>query len=140
KGNVGPGPIVTCPAQGNVGKISSVKDPMGRNVFTPVPAIMTDNNFASLNRGYIVGTPGGQANYIDLIPVKEGTLGNIGLGTVSMISVPAYSVPANAPQCQNGPRLSTLDGRLEHAVEGKDPVSGTLSVWTAHAVFGGAGS
>jgi hypothetical protein len=49
-------------------------------------------------------------------------------------------VPASARQ-PGGPVLDTLDGRLEHAVSGIDPLHGNVeAVWTAHAVFGGAGS
>jgi hypothetical protein len=54
--------------------------------------------------------------------------------------VPTYSLPPNAPQCQGGRPLDTLDGRLEHAVEGSDPVHSGFGLWTAHAVAGGAGA
>src|SRR5207244_2610472 len=46
----------------------------------------------------------------------------------------------NALQCQAGPPLDTLDGRLETAVVGSDPLRGAFAIWTSHAVLGGAGS
>jgi hypothetical protein len=49
-------------------------------------------------------------------------------------------VPAAAPQPGTKKTLDTLDGRLEHAVGAIDPLLGHVAIWTAHAVFGGAGS
>src|SRR5439155_8723138 len=57
------------------------------------------------------------------------------------VSVPAYAMPASAAQQGSSYLLDTLDGRFEAAVAAVDPAhGGKLAVWTAHAVFGGAGA
>jgi hypothetical protein len=56
------------------------------------------------------------------------------------VAVPAYQMPSNAPQLGSPYLLDTLDGRFEAAVAAVDPGhGGTVGLWTAHAVFGGAG-
>jgi hypothetical protein len=146
KGFVGPGPIGNCPPQAQIGRFANVRDASGKLIFTPVPAVMTDNKFSTVNRGFVVSTPdltsqpGFTANYLTLIGVKESTFGSASLTAPVTIPVPTYTIPPNAPQCQGGRVLDTLDGRLEHAVEGSDPVHAGFGLWTAHAVAGGAGS
>jgi hypothetical protein len=145
KANIGPAPIVNCPAQGIHGRIANIKNADGSQAFTPVPGIMTDNtNFPSLQRGYVVAIPasvgnGGSANYITLYSVNDLASG-AALTPAKSVPVPSYQFPPDAPQCSSPRLLSTLDGRLEHAVWGKDPLSGTLSIWTSHSVLGGAGA
>jgi hypothetical protein len=56
------------------------------------------------------------------------------------VTVPSYSMPSSAPQKGSSYLLDTLDGRFEAAVAAVDPANGNeLALWTAHAVFGGAG-
>jgi hypothetical protein len=57
------------------------------------------------------------------------------------VPVPSYALPADAPQNGSPYLLDTLDGRFEAAVAAVDPARGNkVAVWTAHAVFGGAGA
>jgi hypothetical protein len=68
------------------------------------------------------------------------------LSVAVRLSVPFYSVPADAPQAgttasgQPAPLLDTLSGKLTQAYAAVDPRLGHMVIWTAHAVFGGAGS
>lgn len=145
KGFVGPGPIGNCPPAAQKGRFPAVRDAFGKLIFTPVPAVMTDHNFSTTSRGFVVSTPdltsqpGFSANYLTMIGIREGTFGSASLTPPVTIPVPTYSLPPNAPQCQGGRPLDTLDGRLEHAVAGRDPVHAQFGFWTAHAVVGGAG-
>ena len=53
----------------------------------------------------------------------------------------SFESPPDAPQKGTTKLLDTLDGRMEHAVSGKDPGHGNkTAVWVAHNVMGGAGS
>jgi hypothetical protein len=145
KGNVGPNPITTCPAQSSFGlnKFSTLRNQDGTLAFTPVPAINADNTETALNPfGFVVATPlpGPSSTYITIYGLSNTGIG-LTLSPPHSLSVPAYSVPPNAPQCQTTARLDTLDGRLEKAVLAADPLHGvTQAIWTAHAVAGGAGS
>ena len=59
----------------------------------------------------------------------------------SDITVGAFSSPPDAPQSGTSNLLDTLDGRMTHAVSGKDPLHGSkTAVWVAHSVAGGAGA
>jgi hypothetical protein len=85
-------------------------------------------NFISV---YSVSTNGTDANGIP-VPVVSGP---------ASVPVPSYSLPASAPQSGSSYLLDTLDGRFEASVAAVDPArGGVAAVWTAHAVFGGAGS
>jgi hypothetical protein len=140
KGNIGPNPIQTCPAQGLKGRIQTIKNADNTLATTPVPGVMTDNDFATQGRGAVVAEPDNTVNtYITLYQLIE-TLTGLKMGPPMTIPVPSYSAPANAAQCQAGPPLDTLDGRLETAVTGSDPLRGGFAIWTSHAVLGGAGS
>jgi hypothetical protein len=113
---------------------------------TPVPANLVDD---SNGAGYVVANADlstrSSANFISLYTVT--TAGNdasgIPIPTISgptNVTVPAYSLPASAPQKGSSYLLDTLDGRFEAAVGAVDPGHGGIAVWTAHAVFGGPGS
>ncbi len=61
-------------------------------------------------------------------------------GPVS-VPVSSYSIPASAQQQGSSNLLDTLDGRFEAAVAAVDPGhANNVAIWTAHAVFGGAGA
>jgi hypothetical protein len=68
----------------------------------------------------------------------DGTA-NIGSnGKGRAVSVASYSMPGNAPQRNSTFKLDSLDGRLIHAVSGKDPAhGGALGIWTSHTVDSG---
>ena len=80
---------------------------------------------------YAVSTSGTDANGIPVPSIAGPT----------NVSVPTYAMPANAPQQGSPYLLDTLDGRFEAAVAATDPGhGGQIALWTAHAVFGGAGT
>jgi hypothetical protein len=117
---------------------------------TPVPADLVDGG----KTGYVVGNadltdpasaPGGAADFLTLFQVTTTPDANghpvASFGSPQTIPVAPYSIAANAPEKGSSSVLDTLDGRLEHAVAAVDPANGgRVDVWTAHAVFGGAGA
>jgi hypothetical protein len=118
---------------------------------TPVPANLVDD---STGAGYVVANadltdaaahPSG-ADFVSLYRVgTNGTDANgIPIPSVSGptgVSVPTYAMPSNAPQQASSYLLDTLDGRFEAAVAAVDTGhEGKIGLWTAHAVFGGAGT
>jgi len=148
----GSDPITACPDKSTfkTGSVQTVQNADGSDAWTPVPAIQTDPSGV----GYVVaaydvgGTTNGdivgelpQATFLTVYKITKNADGtpNIPLkGTA--VTVPSYMSPADAPQPGPGV-LDTLDGRLTHAVSGVDPLhGGKTTVWTEHAVFGGAGS
>src|SRR5205807_448450 len=114
---------------------------------TPVPANLVDD---ATGTGYVVAnadlsvTPA--ADFVSVYAVTtSGTDANgipvPSISGPSSVSVPAYAMPADAPQNGSSYLLDTLDGRFEAAVAAVDPGHGNrLALWTAHAVFGGPGS
>jgi hypothetical protein len=112
---------------------------------TPVPANLVDDANGS---GYIVAnadlsvTP--SADFVSVYKVSTNGFDSSGRpipkreGPTTM-TVPSYSMPSSAPQKGSSYLLDTLDGRFEAAVAAVDPAAGKLALWTAHAVFGGAG-
>src|SRR5205807_9490492 len=57
------------------------------------------------------------------------------------VTVPSYAMPADAQESGSSCLLDTLDGRFEASGAAVDPGKGnTMAVWTARAVFGGAGA
>jgi hypothetical protein len=114
---------------------------------TPVPANLVDD---SNGAGYVVAnadlseTP--SANFASLYSVAtSGTDANgIPIPSISgptNVPVASYAMPSSAAQNGSSYLLDTLDGRFEAAVAAVDPGhSNNVAVWTAHAVFGGAGS
>jgi hypothetical protein len=119
---------------------------------TPVPAHLVDD---SNGAGYVVGnadltvdpyktngaafasvfsvTTSGQtdANGV-IIPTFAGP---------NSVAVSNYTIPQNAAQRGSSYLIDTLDGRFEAAVAAVDPTPGRgVAIWTAHAVFGGAGA
>ena len=114
---------------------------------TPVPANLVDDGNGT---GYVVAnadlTTVPSADFVSVYSVStSGTDANgIPVPLVSgpaSVPVPSYSLPASAPQAGSSYLLDTLDGRFEASVAAVDPAhGGVTAVWTAHAVFGGAGS
>jgi hypothetical protein len=113
---------------------------------TPVPANLVDdaNGF-----GYIVANADlsvvPSANFVSVYRVSTNGVDSSGrpiprLEGPTSVTVPSYSMPSSAPQKGSSYLLDTLDGRFEAAVAAVDPANGSkLALWTAHAVFGGAG-
>jgi hypothetical protein len=127
----GPG----CPTLGFADRLD-VRNADGSPAASPVPANDVEGNSSN----YVVAARSGSGVFISVFQVVNygGTILFLGPRTMG---VPFYSAPANAPQ-PGGADLNTLDDRLTQAVEALDPNqgSGSLSVWTQHTVFGGAGA
>lgn len=113
---------------------------------TPVPANLVDDAYGS---GYIVANADlsvvPSANFVSVYRVSTNGVDSSGrpiprLEGPTSVTVPSYSMPSSAPQNGSSYLLDTLDGRFEAAVAAVDPANGSkLALWTAHAVFGGAG-
>ncbi len=137
------GPITDCPSirTFKIGKCQQLKNPDGTLLFTPVPAVQTDDS----PTGYVVGTQDlssvGFSNYVTVYTVTKVPLtGKAQCRRRGRVFVHTFGIPADAPQTGTPNLLDTLDGRLEHAVSAVDPLVGGVTIWTAHAVLGGAGS
>jgi hypothetical protein len=117
---------------------------------TPVPANLVDD---STGAGYVIANadlsdttahPSGAA-FASVYAVTTGGTDANGTPTPSIsgpvnVAVPAYRMPSNAPEQGSPYLLDTLDGRFEAAVAATDPrQGGRIGLWSAHAVFGGAG-
>jgi hypothetical protein len=129
-----------CPAQLGAGGIfSNLKNANGTQTSTPEPAVSADLTSGGLIVGSAdVGT--GSATYLTVFKVTKNAQGGAAISAPSAVTVASYQMPANAPQSGTTQRLDTMDTRLTHAVAGYDPRIGATAIWTAHAVFGGAGS
>jgi hypothetical protein len=129
-----------CPAQlGSGGIFSSLKNANGSQMSTPEPAVSAD----ATSGGWIVGSADvgtGSANYLTVFKVTKNAQGDASISAPTAVTVGSYQMPANAPQSGTTQLLDTMDTRLTHAVAGYDPRIGATAIWTAHAVFGGAGS
>jgi hypothetical protein len=140
----GSGPIASCPSATTfkAGKFSDIRNVDGTQAFTPVPAIQADSSKA----GFVVASAdietGGTGNFLTVFQVTpSGADPTVpALSAPHAISVPAYQMGPDAPQANTNRLLDTLDGRLTHSVQAKDPRAQTTTVWTGHAVLGGAGT
>jgi hypothetical protein len=144
-----PNPVTTCPAASNfgAGKFTDLRNEDGSIAFTPVPPIATDTT----NRGAVVTMSDiecpdicGTGTLITVHAVRPSEANPLvpELKVVGdSVMVGAFESPPDAPQKGSTDLLDTLDGRLTHAVMGRDPAHGNkMAVWVAHTVLGGAGS
>ncbi len=120
----------------------------GSAAATPVPASLVDDASGG-GAGYVVANADlsvtSSADFLSVFRVTtNGNVNGIPQAQFSgptTVAVPAYSMPASAPQQGSSYLLDTLDGRFEAAVAAVDPShGGGVAVWTAHAVYGGPGS
>jgi hypothetical protein len=145
----GQAPVTTCPAQATFGTglFTNLRNQGGTQAFTPVPAIQTDPS----SRGFVVTMSdiecpdicgnGTKITVHVLLPDPSNPSVPRLLTTGKSITVASYTSPPDAPQKSTTNTLDTLDGRLTHAVSGKDPSHGNnLAIWVSHSVMGGAGS
>jgi hypothetical protein len=114
---------------------------------TPVPANLIDD---SNGAGYVVAnadlseTP--SANFVSIYSISTNGNDPNGIPVPSIsgptnVPVASYAMPSSAAQNGSSYLLDTLDGRFEAAVAAIDPGHGNkMEIWTAHAVFGGAGA
>lgn len=132
-----PGPGTSCPDLFANHLPNPLLDSDGAPAFTPVPANQTDTS----GTGYVAAASdpfASTGDFLDTYPVSTNFANPIGLPVRH--NVPAYNLPANAPQSGTPALLDTLDGRLTQAVSGFDPSKNRIAVWTQHTVAGGAGS
>jgi hypothetical protein len=108
--------------------------------FTPVPANEIDNNKA----GWVLTRPASlPATSLGIFKVtrNDTTGAPIIQNPGSIVTVPSYTPPTNAPQKDTSFLIDSGDTRLTQAVAAIDPSKGdNLHVWTQHAVAGGAGA
>jgi hypothetical protein len=142
-------PVTTCPpaSQFGSGIFKDLRNEDNTIAFTPVPAIATDTS----GQGFVVTSSDiecpdicGTGTLITVHGLKP-TPGNPSVPLFQVkghsVTVGAFESPPDAPQKGTTDLLDTLDGRLMHAVSGRDPGHGNKpAVWVAHAVLGGAGS
>jgi hypothetical protein len=132
------GPISTCPDASTLasGGFTTLTNPDGTDVFTPVPAFQTDSSptgYVVANTGDVGG--GASSSGLTVFAVSNDGTGHALLSGGRVVTVPCYTLPANAPQPGKGaPTIDTLDGRLTHAVSAFDPTAGKTAIWTSHAV------
>ena len=108
--------------------------------FTPVPANQIDTN----GTGYVVARPVSlPATKLSIYQVTKNANGTANVSAAHDLTVPSYTVPANAAQKDTKKSLDTSDARNTQAVSAIDPSqlpSGALALWTQHTVFGGKGA
>lgn len=120
----------------------NLKNANGTSAFTPVPANQTDPS----STGYIVARPASVpstgATFLTVFTVSRSSTGAAVVSTTgASVSVPAYKIPADAPQSGTTKKLDTSDTRPTQAVSAVDPGHGSaVGLWTQHTVFGGAGA
>jgi len=138
-----PGQLTACPSPTSfsLGRISALHNADGSLASTPLPPRQVDPS----TTGWVLGSAdvsNGCKSFISVFQASELQTGGVQLSAAAAAPVPSYCMPASAPQAGNSRKLDTLDGRLEQAVAGVDPSLPVpaVTVWTAHAVLGGAGS
>jgi hypothetical protein len=144
-----PAPVTTCPASSTFGSgiFKDLRNGDNSIGFTPVPAIQTDKS----GQGFVITEADiecpdlcGQGTIISVHAIRPSPSNPLVpqfLVKGKDITVGAFESPPDAPQKGTTDLLDTLDGRMEHAVSGKDPAHGSkMAVWVAHTVLGGAGS
>ena len=126
----------TCPAASSL-KLDDAA-PLMMNAttraFTPVAANEIDRN----GTGFAVARSGPlPATQLSLFKVtRDSTTGNpVIQSTGTPVTVPSYTLPANAPQLGSVNRLDTADARPTQAVAAVDPAhSSRLAIWTQHTI------
>jgi hypothetical protein len=135
----------TCPAPSalQADTVAGLKNADGTAAFTPVPANQTDTSSIGWAVARPAALPAGGATFLTVFKVtRNATTGAAVIPlTGTKVTVPAYKVPAAAPQKGSANTLDTSDTRNTQAVSAIDPAHGTsVGLWTQHTVFGGAGA
>jgi hypothetical protein len=105
---------------------------------TPLPVNQIDDS----GTGFVLGGKGFTGgNAITVFNATKNAANQLVLAAPRTMSVPAFSVPAAAPQPGTTKKLDTLDTRMTNAVSAIDPShSNQVAIWTQHTVAGGAGA
>lgn len=140
-----PQPGETCPEPDTfrTGIFEQLRNSDGSLAFTPIPARQVDADAV----GWVVSALFPSGDYLNVYTLQPDlATGMPLLSAAARLDVPSYSTPADAPQAgttangQPAPLLDTLSGKLTQAYAAVDPRVKHMAIWTAHAVFGGAGS
>ncbi|MEP6667441.1 MAG: hypothetical protein ABJA81_13420 [Nocardioidaceae bacterium] len=131
----------TCPDPATLGLTikPDIKNANGTAAFTPVPANQTDPSSA----GWVVARPASlPASFLTVFKItRNTTTGAAVISNGSNVTVPSYTVPANAPQSGTTRFLDTSDTRNTQAVSAIDPGHASkVGLWTQHTTAGGAGA
>jgi hypothetical protein len=103
------------------------------SAFTPVAA----NEIDTRATGFAVARSGPlPATQLSLFRVtRNATTGDpVIQSTGSPVSVPSYTLPANAPQAGSINKIDTADARPTQAVAAVDPGRGKFAIWTQHTI------
>ncbi len=133
----------SCPsAFPKFGVTGVLKNANGSPAFTPVPANQTDTTSTGWAVARPARIPSAGATFLTLFKITKSATGTATIATTGVsVPVPAYKVPAMAPQPGTAFKLDTLDTRPTQAVSAIDPAHGSVTaLWTQHTVFGGAGA
>jgi hypothetical protein len=130
----------TCPAPSafTFTAINGLTNADASQTTTPLPVNQVDD----ASPGFVLGGKGfSGGNFISVFNTTVDSTHHLVLAPARAMSVPAFSVPARAPQPGTTRKLDTLDTRLTQAVSAIDPShSNQVGIWTQHTVFGGAGA
>jgi hypothetical protein len=142
----GQAPITTCPAASSFhqGQQTAIENSDGSTFASdPNPAVAAD----VLPTGWVIAIPdetnsGATGNFLTLFRVTKNPNGTANIPKIgTQVSVAQFAPPPPAPQSGSAHTIDTLDGRLTHAMSGKDPLHRNHTmVWTSHTVQGGAGA
>ena len=128
------------PATFRGGIFSSVKNANGSDASTPVPA----NGIDPSGTAYVVAAADDTTGPVSSLSVfgvtRNSITGDAVLSPPKSVQVAVFSPPANAPEPSTTKTIDTSDGRLTMAVAAVDPSRGGTTIWTTHAIAGGAGS
>jgi hypothetical protein len=135
KPQVGPGPVPVCPPNTFMThRFTETRFIGAQHSNAPEPAQQADPS----SLGYVVAVPDAfTANVIALWKITNNA-GTPAISGPETVTVPSFSIPPSAPQCNSTRTLDTIDTRLEHAMAAGDGTA--IHIWTAHGVAGGAGA
>jgi hypothetical protein len=126
----------TCPAASTF-KVDDAA-PLMINATTPAFTPVAANEIDKRATGFAVARPVSlPATQLSLFRVtRDATTGNpVIQSTGTPVSVPSYTLPANAPQSGSVNRIDTSDARPTQAVAAVDPANGgKFAIWTQHTI------
>jgi hypothetical protein len=130
-----------CPPQSNfkIGDAFDLRMSSSNAAFGPTPANQIDTKKTgwAVARSHIV-----PATKLGLLKITRNASGNpVFQTTATPVTVPQYTVPADAPQQGSTNMIHTHGVSNTQAVAAVDPGhNGKFAIWTQHTVQGGAGS
>jgi hypothetical protein len=126
----------TCPAASSF-KLADAA-PLMMNATTPAFTPVAANEIDTNGKGFAVARSGPlPATQLALFKVtRDATTGSpVIQSTGTPVTVPGYTLPANAPQSGSANKIDTSDARPTQAVAAVDPANGgKFAVWTQHTI------